>query len=107
MSRRTRKRYEQIHTRRAKLSFPTASKVSLHVDGTIKERSAARRAPRRSVGQDRSRMPQIRVETKRDMTIREYLGLLFAPRTRRELVIDTLLVGALVVVVALISYLYH
>jgi len=35
MSRRSRKRYERIHTKRARSGFPRVSKAMLHEDGTI------------------------------------------------------------------------
>jgi hypothetical protein len=38
MSRRSRKRYERIHTKRARSGFPPASKAILHKDGTVEER---------------------------------------------------------------------
>jgi hypothetical protein len=37
MSRRSRKRYERIHLKRARLGFPRVSKAILHNDGTIDE----------------------------------------------------------------------
>jgi hypothetical protein len=44
MSRRSRKRYERIYTRRARTGFPRVSKAILHADGTVKPMPPPRRS---------------------------------------------------------------